>query len=1246
MIKMKRKIIAVVLALSLFVSAFSIFSIFTIVAENTAEETGMIVGGAFETKDDFDSWSITQLQDRTVALDKDNAHEGDGSLSINMPTEYYSPSKPLKLISKTFSTAADSIDTYADYKAEMYIKTSEDFCGSVYIRLRQGNSYIQDGNSLDLLLLGTKTKGGNGFSEWIRLASSNLKLKKQAIDIVVYVNGTGKIWIDDIDIKVDKNLVKNGGFDVNSAGWDNWGSLGDGIGKSIEVTKDVACASAGSLKLSIDEEVGGMIYMANEGITIDPKKQYTLSMDVKCEDVGLGGAFVRIFQHYENEAGEVASSWLKCYGADDALTAGGTDKWQHFDIKLAAWEPTIINFNLLIYLQNGGTVYYDNIRIVEREKMVAAAGEIIADPEPGNIEPMTPVFLASSDDSNDIYYTVDGSDPSKSSTAYLYNENRGILVAEDMTVKACAVSEESIGETFTFDYKCPVWKIEEDALLLDLHGSSQMSLDTSVKKVGKNSIKIQGAGGRIYASTGDMRIDSAFDYKLEFWVKTENIMNTENAFVNLFLPGSGSMQNEIDGRYGAYVKTTNIIEGIKETQDWTHYEILIDELDEFWPNLNFTAGLFNDNGTMWIDGIKLTALPYAYYPLSIASDGKVFGNNYYKESLFGNFSLDQGFIMTNNTNNIESGLLTYSVYNDKDLENAIGGGDVNVSVFPHSLSTATINLTMCASYGTYTVKFNMDNGRGYSYYAGSIKVAVLRDVSNLPKNKLFGISSPMNDFDYFNKNGISIMRTDFHWVNAEPTQGTLNVEPRFDTYVEESKKTGIDLLLILGDGSGPSWFKPGDADRFPKTDTEIAQFINYVKMAVNYFKGKVKYYELYNETDIWPANNVSGKDYAKLLKAFYKAVKEVDPNAYVVAGATAGTHIDWAKTVFEQNVGSYMDFWSAHPYANPKSPEDRDWLNSIKDLEDMIVKNTGKKIPLILDEMGWSDNKSGGGANQQEQLKWCVRSFVYASSLDYVNRMCVYNADCAGTGNHYVQELRWGMYDGTFSTNAYAHPFAAGMSNYVYMTDGYKLSKEVKLADGLYSYKFTDAKKANDLYVLWTKDVQMKAKITTSGTSGKLYDIFGNAISVGYEGNTLETDVSGDVVYFTLDKKESIKKIELFNADGSKIEKKTDNDKKSKDNKKVISKSDDITEEIVPDEEYYEEYYDIYDEDGADEEPTVEKKLVRRKKIVKKVVSNNENKSKNYLPIIIGSILGVLLVGAGVFAVIFIKKRKAKRNNV
>ena len=1116
---MKKRIIALLLSLVIiFPTLFFSKGNPVYAEESETEYYNNISGGLFESAADVSLWTQKNKQDQTISFDSNNYYDGCGSLKIEMPTAYYSPLKPLYLTSATVDGAEKSFKTNEKYNVEMYIKTSADFTGSIYMRLRQGNSFVQYASSADLLLLGTKTGGVKGCDDWLKIKTQPVSLKQEAVTVVLYVNGKGTVWFDNINIKVNDEMLENGGFENNTTGWDSWGSI-ETSGTSAEISTDVTCLSNKALKMSVDNTAsdGTVLYMVKESALPDADKQYTLSLDLKTVNAGKDSVYVRLCQYYYDENEASVTKWLSCNGTDNAVTTGGTKDWTHYEVKLSGFEKTLTNLLVMIYIGGPGTAYFDNISIVKRVKPIVKAGEIVPDVKSGEVDANTCVTLFCADN-YDIYYTVDGTNPLTSKTALLNNEHFGFLVTDDVEIRACAVSGNTVGKEYNFKYDCINPIINSDELWQKTNASAAVSLDTETKQSGQASIRINGGSNVRYISTDDIRINSAFDYKLEFWAKTRNISNSDNAFVNVFMPGSGSVQFEFDNRYGSYVKTKNIISGIRGNKEWTHYELILDDLDNYWDSVVISAGVRNDSGTLWIDGVKLTALPYEYYPLSVSSDGETFGNNYYYKNIPADFVLNEGFILTNQTNNDENADITYKVYNDMDKATIIESGTFNNCVIGENGSDKSLTLNNCNSFGTYTVEFSAKNSRNYSYSIGEIKFAIIRDASGSHATNNFGVNGYSIDFDLLKKSGVRMMRADFHWKTAEPAEGEFTVSEGIDRLVSKCNQNDIDLIMILGDGSGPSWFKAGDTDRFPKTDAEIAQFIRYVKNTVNYFKGKVKYYELYNETNI--AFNASGAQYAKLLKAFYSAVKEVDSTAYVLSSASAGVHLSWAESVLKQDVGNYMDFWSCHPYANPQSPESRNWIEEIEQLEALIKRYTGRQIPLILDEFGWSDNESSGGVNQAEQLKWYVRTMAYADKVDYIKSLVAYNDACGGARNKYTQELRWGMFDSSYSTTGYAHPFVAGVSNFLYMTDGYNLSECTVPENGFHVFKYNGTN--DNLYMMWTQDTDKTLTVTTSDKSAVIYDIFGNEIKFAYDQNSFSVNIDGNPIYIRLNKGETV----------------------------------------------------------------------------------------------------------------------------
>jgi len=104
-----------------------------------------------------------------------------------------------------------------------------------------------------------------------------------------------------------------------------------------------------------------------------------------------------------------------------------------------------------------------------------------------------------------------------------------------------------------------------------------------------------------------------------------------------------------------------------------------------------------------------------------------------------------------------------------------------------------------------------------------------------------------------------------------------------------------------------------DAELKPLTEEYLSGMENFMRKAVEHFKDKVKYWECGNETP----TNFRPKQYLRLLKRFYKVVKETDPDAIVVAPSGFFRPDFWHEFMapFMKMGGCrYLDAFSFHGY--------------------------------------------------------------------------------------------------------------------------------------------------------------------------------------------------------------------------------------------------------------------------------------------------------------------------------------------
>jgi beta-glucosidase/6-phospho-beta-glucosidase/beta-galactosidase len=89
------------------------------------------------------------------------------------------------------------------------------------------------------------------------------------------------------------------------------------------------------------------------------------------------------------------------------------------------------------------------------------------------------------------------------------------------------------------------------------------------------------------------------------------------------------------------------------------------------------------------------------------------------------------------------------------------------------------------------------------------------------------------------------------WDDLEPQKGQWNFR-RLDWYVEEAGRHGIELLLTLG--RTPQWAsaRPNEDRKGSAAEpASIEDWKNYVRTLSRRYKGRIKYYEVWNEPRLY-----------------------------------------------------------------------------------------------------------------------------------------------------------------------------------------------------------------------------------------------------------------------------------------------------------------------------------------------------------------------------------------------------------
>ncbi|MCC7487571.1 MAG: endo-1,4-beta-xylanase [Burkholderiales bacterium] len=174
------------------------------------------------------------------------------------------------------------------------------------------------------------------------------------------------------------------------------------------------------------------------------------------------------------------------------------------------------------------------------------------------------------------------------------------------------------------------------------------------------------------------------------------------------------------------------------------------------------------------------------------------------------------------------------------------------------------------------------------------------------------------------------------WANLEPRKGEWNFA-NLDKYVALAEQHKVDLVVNLG--RTPAWASARPDERcsgeFPlgcaAEPRDVRDWEDYVREVVSRYRGRVKYYEIWNEPKFNDLENAyTGKDgaatyfsgtlakFVEMTRAAYRIVKQVDPAAKVLAAGMDGEEYGLKRLsrFFEAGGRDSVDIVSFHLYMN------------------------------------------------------------------------------------------------------------------------------------------------------------------------------------------------------------------------------------------------------------------------------------------------------------------------------------------
>jgi hypothetical protein len=238
--------------------------------------------------------------------------------------------------------------------------------------------------------------------------------------------------------------------------------------------------------------------------------------------------------------------------------------------------------------------------------------------------------------------------------------------------------------------------------------------------------------------------------------------------------------------------------------------------------------------------------------------------------------------------------------------------------------------------------------------------------------------------------GATSVRDEVLWAGVELEKGHLAVPSQVDDLVNQTLKAKLQPLLVLDYGN--RLYDSGDKPLSPEA---VSAFTRYAVFVVQHFKGRVHIYEMWNEWNGMVGNTHRGtaRDYVKLIRTVYPAIKAVDPSAVFLGGAIGGLKLDWLSAVLSGGGLGFFDALSIHPYNFDMPARTADtWAHDMSTTETVIHRYTsGRDIPLYITEMGWPTYAGSGGSSPAEAAAYLAQMLLLARTLPFLKGIWWYD---------------------------------------------------------------------------------------------------------------------------------------------------------------------------------------------------------------------------------------------------------------
>jgi hypothetical protein len=327
--------------------------------------------------------------------------------------------------------------------------------------------------------------------------------------------------------------------------------------------------------------------------------------------------------------------------------------------------------------------------------------------------------------------------------------------------------------------------------------------------------------------------------------------------------------------------------------------------------------------------------------------------------------------------------------------------------------------------------------------------------------------------DLAQRAGVKWTREEIQWGTTEPSEGKFDWE-FYDAVVDTARAHGISVYGLLAYWSG--WAEVN-------TPKGVEQYCRWARQVVCHYKGKIKYWEIWNEPNIFFWSGPK-ELYADLLKQAYDAIKAEDPEAVVLGCSTAGIDTRFIKNVMEW--GGKFDALTIHPYRGVMND-----LDFIKELQDVRRLVDGREVWLT--EIGFPSQLIDGWS-ERRQASMVARVYLCTAASRAGRNVSWY--DFRNDGNDpFYNEMNFGL----VRQDLRLKPGYGTLAAVNRVIGDMRPGGSMNVGTDAYAYRFSDGKRRDVVAVC---SPQAGRLLTVRSGADSWLDAFGKPIKPLQSGGT------------------------------------------------------------------------------------------------------------------------------------------------